>query len=1218
MTLKTSLIIDGDTRQARVEVSALREGLSAAGYTIEATTTRSATLERAMARGAERSREAAVASNANSVAHKELGTSISTVVASTTTLAPQMQAATAAQGRMVEQQRRAIDTTGLQRAGYVQLGAQMQDVIAQASTGTSIFTIAAQQGGQFFAALAMIAPQAQQAGAATDKLTEGAGEVGQAAVDSADKFTSFSGAIGRAATFMAGPWGAIVLAATTVLGKLAWEAYNTEESLNELTATLDAATVSADAWGNAQNLLAKMMDLGTQAIKTQNTALIEHIRLQADLGIIAADKDIAKARKDLADIADPSVGEAVSLGFRAVGRGFAQGQPGAGAGDVGREDMMRRAPLRSLAREVAAGGMDSTTIRRRVDWLRATGNLKGYDEEKVLETKNRLFALPDAEGRKEAFQAVLDAQDGKGFDNRLKPYERDRKTRTPKTPSTEGRDEFGRDAAARIASMVSEFDGTPEIIDAINGRVATLDDLIEDLGRRKPPGFGDLIKSAEAAKVTIRDGLIGEIATAFDKPKNLADRAGAAIGDLDAAIADLQQRKPIDWEKSVEGANAAKGRIAAALNEPLNEYIRQQDEASQIQNLLIAGRAAEAEALEVVLRLERERGPLSDQQKAAVRESVDQRREEAAALDRLNRRQSVYLDAVRETRDVIEQSVQALVRGDIKELMATPAKLIEAYQQTQGRKLFEGLFGDSFAELERVLTEGPVDKASRRMASGMDTATAAVEQLGKAAIGAATEIATGEPAEITVNGTRPPQTSVDDVFRKALGGVAEDIAKLFTSDALAEEIGARIGAVGAQAMKGAATGRTVGTFADQLGYGHIINGTGSMMGGAAGQGIAAMFGATLTPLGSILASVAGGLIGSMFEGPTRSGYSSIGTDANGTATTAISGGRNSEGRQKESLTYADAVLDGLAKIAGGLGGRLGSGLDLGTIGTQGDKYVFDSDGSGSAAGIKVDTLDEAVRAALSSAIGKGAVTGLSDAVRKALGSSSDVDKALAEALKVKQLETLIGGVGGQVRAMLEEFDNAAAERVRVAKAYGLDLVAVEKRNGEERADLLDDMMKSRVGSLQALLDDMRYGDLFEGDASERRTQILSEIEEAKQDATAGIDGAGDRLAELYRLLMDTTRENYGTAGDQLAADRGLAASGAADIIKREAERLNGAAVEQKATTAAVVQSNKLLDELVDQQATMNARLNQIAASVGAPLTGQGAMNFAAVVRQPEQ
>lgn len=1137
------------------------DGAAAAGRSMAAGTDAAGTAARDLA-GA--GRQASDAADDLTGSTRQAASAASELVGDTRQAAQALEDLRGAQDRS----RRELDNTrrsaGQVSAGYQQLGFQIQDLGASVGGGTSVLQAMSQQLGQIFGALQLIGP---------------------------------SGAGGKFVTFMGGPWGAVIGAAAAILLPLIANLWETEKAS-------EAATAGNDALAEAQSALGEIFNLTSGAIKDQNELLLLNARYTAIK--LRAEAEEKRASSDKALFA---AGKAQDGQMYGAAIALGAGQP------LAARYMLEGNPqVRLLAQRVreADAIKDDNVRRARLDQLLQISAGTDYKDSRVSKSEMQQAILDRATIRRN--DRVADAIDLSLDTEKLDPmFRRDApRTRTRTPPSTAARDEFGRDAADKIAGIVDQFDDAPSVVDKINGKVRELTDLMDDLGRRKPPNFAALIESAEAAKVTVRDGLIRQVADAFDKPQTLADKAGAAIADLDAVIADLSKKKPLQWEESIAGAREAKTTIEEALNRPLDEYLKQQREGLQVQALVNAGRLQEAEVLREVQRIERERGRLSADQVQLIRDAVRERREEERVADRMHRGQLLMLDAVRDVGDAIDDATQAWVRGDLREFLKTPAKLLDAAQTLEGRELFEGLFGEAFAELEREITEGPVEKASRRMGGEMDKASAQVATFAGVVAAAADAIARGEPIDpndIVVTGSKlPPAEPADPrgVVERALSGVATEIADVFGSREFAEQLGADIGAASAAALKGAAQGAQVAGVADWLGFGKQIDANGAKMGGALAGGVANLFGYSLTPLGGILAGALGGAIGSMIKGPTRSGYAAIGTDANGNVSSAISGGRNSDGRRTEALGYAGNVLDGLQQIAASLGGRLGSGLDLGTIGTQGDKFVFDQDGAGRGAGIKVDTLEEAVTAALSSAVGKGAVTGLSEAVRKALGSSDDLDKALAEALQVKELEQSLSGVGGEIAAMFADFDNVAAERVRLARTYGLDLLAVEKRNAEERTQLLDDALRSRVGSLQQLLDDMRYGDLFEGDAADRRSQILAEIEEAKADADAGAEGAAERLSELYRLLMDTTRENYGTAGTEYAGDRASAAEGAAAVIKTETDRINAAAAAQRATADALAAGNRLTDETNDLMARANATLTSIDAQLargGIPTTG---------------
>jgi hypothetical protein len=65
-----------------------------------------------------------------------------------------------------------------------------------------------------------------------------------------------------------------------------------------------------------------------------------------------------------------------------------------------------------------------------------------------------------------------------------------------------------------------------------------------------------------------------------------------------------------------------------------------------------------------------------------------------------------------------------------------------------------------------------------------------------------------------------------------------------------------------------------------------------------------------------------------------------------------------------------------------------------------------------------------------------------------MSSSSNIESALREALKVQEVELAIGGIGAQLQKAFREDEQTAAERLRIAKQYGFDMVATEKVNAE--------------------------------------------------------------------------------------------------------------------------------------------------------------------------
>lgn len=134
-----------------------------------------------------------------------------------------------------------IDRSAQQsRIGFQQLGFQLQDVAAQAATGTSALTIFAQQGGQVAFAL-----------------------------------SQFGGAAGRVGAFLSGPWGIALAAAAVALGVLSKatddagnSATNLADSYGEAGAQIDRAT------GTITGAFTTIKDVGVTALDFLGASLV--------------------------------------------------------------------------------------------------------------------------------------------------------------------------------------------------------------------------------------------------------------------------------------------------------------------------------------------------------------------------------------------------------------------------------------------------------------------------------------------------------------------------------------------------------------------------------------------------------------------------------------------------------------------------------------------------------------------------------------------------------------------------------------------------------------------------------------------------------------------------------------------------------------------------------------------------------------------------------
>jgi len=532
---------------------------------------------------------------------------------------------------------------------------------------------------------------------------------------------------------------------------------------------------------------------------------------------------------------------------------------------------------------------------------------------------------------------------------------------------------------------------------------------------------------------------------------------------------------------------------------------------------------------------------------------------------------------------------------------------------------------------ERAAAEARIEAALRerdateQMRQATEDAQRAKEQLAHSAIDAFTAIAVGgqkasdvvsrlaesiaaAAIEATLFGTGPLAAMLNGAVMPS-GGTSSGSSSSFVTDTVGKSVGKSV--EGAMDKVFGSKG-SFGTLLKNAGLGMAAGGlTGSKTGGAVGGAIGGYVGKELlgSALGSLgqfagpIGAIAGGLLGGAIGGllkKTKTGSANI---TNVTDDATLSG--NSSQFKKAASGAAGSVQDGLSSIADQLGGAIGS-FNV-TIGQRhGDWRVRTGTGSLKIAkGAKEfdDDQEGAIAYAIQLAVSQGAVIGLSDAVQKALKSSTDINDAMEEALKVSEIETLMGGLGANIAKEFKAFETTAKERLRIATQYGFDVVAIEKKNAEDRAALTEKLLEEQVGSLQRLVDDMTSGSLFEGSALEQRDAILKEIDKAKADVAAGKDGAADTLATLLQNLNTVSKDAFGSTGGY-AADRAMIL----DEARKAIAAANAQIVAASAGTAtssdpALATTNSALDENNDQNAQLIALIRDLPASIAAQIKG---------------
>lgn len=952
---------------------------------------------------------------------------------------------------------------------------------------------------------------------------------------------TMGGSASKVGAFFAGPWGTALslgLIATDLLTRGLFDNAKASET----------ASNAADSFGRAQSLLGQLIDLSTGALRNQNVVLRESIALQARRGIIEGQRAEREQAAALKKVGQPSFFE--SLGSLAPALGGAV-VPGEQLAERRRLEA-RFSPLQDLVTKFSAGGFatksDPTGTEaaiKQLDRLAAAGRLAGRD---VLDLRENLIKLGTARNDQRANQQILDVLAGKGIPAELRPYEKPTKPKS--TGAAAARlEEFGEDAGKRLQRFVTQFSDAPPAIAKVTTQLAELDDIADDIERRRPPNYAALKKQVEEARAAIRTG----------------------------------------------------------LTEPFREYQRDAERAAEIQALTNAGRTTEATILGEALRLQERMGRLSSDQLGVVVDTVTARERENEALARAQAQQQKYLSALQDVRGTIQDTVAGL-RTDPRGAIGGLVQGIGAtYDRLFSSVVTDKLFGASFEELERTITgrKSPLDIAAEqsgrivsdlndrlaKFASTVDTATLALGGTAGGprpiandnAIAAAEKLAGKLGATVTptlgaITGTLGSAAkAIEAAAGKAGGGDAivvtgqrqrfdgspggflgSVVGKLVTGltkregesarDAAKrnEELVDKIGGIG----RTVAEGVTGGQIAGGLVLGRGGDSTGSAIGGVLGKvagdalgktvGTAlGSLGSALGPLGSIAGGVLGGLVGGLFGGgPKASGTATL----TGVDTRALTTGTSGDTRNAAS-SLATSVQSGLQRIADQLGGTVGA-FDT-VLGVYDGKYRVRSSAMGwngqgglnfrgsSAQGLTDFGEDEAaaIRFAILDALQDGAIAGIREGTKRLLQAGSDLDRALQKALDfegvfrdLRKREDPLGAALDelnsrftQLRKTFTEAGASVEERTQLERLYGL-----------ERADAIKDATEAMTGSLRGLLKDL------EGDSGRSVRDRLA-VARATYDPLAAAVGAGqkvdfDAFADATRDVVGLMRELYGSGG----------------------------------------------------------------------------------------
>jgi len=1095
------------------------------------------------------------------------------------------------------------------RAGYINLGRQIQDVAVMAQGGMSLGSIISTQGGQI-----------------------------------ADAVSQMGGRFAGLAAYMAGPMGTAIIVVTSMLANMAvsmWTAGDASDTAKgkayDFAAGLDLVKLKGNA---AADAMKQLTDATRSAIKVQGDFLAV-LGQTATASIDILEKRIAdnraavkKIQDDWLNVSNLNPVNAV-WNYRQIGSLNDQIATDQKALADARE-AKTNADLASSQRKVA-GELDAATAATD-RYNEAVGRLNARYRAQLKDPIGTALAGNGINYEAE-FRALTVERD--------KALDAARDAKKKKKDNTASLANFGEDTGSRISSITDQFSDLPPAVEKANKALRDLDAIIGDVERKGDKlGAGPkLIAEATAAKAKVQAGLsktltdqIGTIGAPYTVSVSGQTAALKALGEISRIVDYVSAHSGQIINSGQILADAAKAKVAIedSLNKPFADYMRTATEAAAVDKLLVAGRDDEAAALKVVLGLQKQQGPLTQEQTAAVLATVSAQRQSAMVLRDQKALIQANVQAAQSLRTALVDSVSEALKG-----RATFDKILSnvggSYLNIMSQRIVESMFGDSLRAFE--------DEATRNFRSATDATATKITGLGdvvgeamakiSAASGAMLSVGTGPvfasapTFEQFAASVRPAGTS-QDITVTAPGKKAEATpATPDVSGALSPLLGQLNstfkGLTGVslpktildgmkptfgkleEVLPGALQGAFTGSAASKLILGSGSSSIGGGIGGAIGETMGKKFlskgletissglGAAAGPLGGMIGGVIGGMLGDLLT--TAKAGTTVITGVGKASTTA-----STSDVASGLTTMGNSVGTSLTTIANKFGTTVGDfAVSIGQYKDNyrvsasgssrvGDKYYPNSAGSD----ILYDGTDsnQAALVAIQNAIADGAVRGLSKAVQKALASSTNIENAVSEALKVQQVELAIGGVGASMEKSMREAQAAAEDRLRIAKDYGFDMVAVEKVNAESRLKLQQDLLAKQVASVQTLLDEMSSGSLFEGSLVDQRAAILAKITTAKADVAAGKDGASDTLAKLLEQLNTVSKEAYGTSS-AYAADRALIEELARDTIAQTNKQISDAQATVDAQTAvdALATTNEQLDESNDTLAEIASTLD---------------------------
>lgn len=552
-------------------------------------------------------------------------------------------------------------------------------------------------------------------------------------------------------------------------------------------------------------------------------------------------------------------------------------------------------------------------------------------------------------------------------------------------------------------------------LSALGGDQQALREFLKPKRGRQRSGAAEARRAAREAEQLANFGeqaaeSIARLNAQFDEQPRLVDAAARATRELDAIIADLAERKPANFEALIADAERAKATVQSALVRPFEELRQESAQRLQIETLLAQGREDQAVALQEVIRLERQRGGITAEQRDEVESIVMFEQQRLRVL----RDQQAVFNAQLDVVDSVRQSLTDILSGRSTDFFGN---FRQALQDLQGKRLFESIFGQTFRDIEDELQgntpQGRANKAladqTNKTADTIGVAKAALADLADAFGVAAARIRNGGAANdngfaaafgnggsvggaaagvggaaqrllsaaglggITVTGRRPAdisRNSITDLAARISKGIGDSIGAQL-EDVLGPRFASLLGDVVGGAVAGKTLGGTPGGILGGLeGLTKNIKGLEGVTAALGKAGAGAQVGTTVNGIGNMLGikgsatgAQIGGAIGSFIPIPGGQIIGAIAGNIIGgllkktpRASATIGGVGGGLGLTSVTGTSASlreaagglggSVLEAVNRIAEQLGARVNAGAGSVSIGQRKGNLRVDTSGRG--------------------------------------------------------------------------------------------------------------------------------------------------------------------------------------------------------------------------------------------------------------------------------